>query len=264
VNSKGSLTVVGLGIQFASHVTSGARDHIERADKVLALTGNPIATSWVTELNPATESLDTCYRRGKQRLVIYTAMVDRIMACVRAGLDVCVVSYGHPGYLVHATRESMRQAKAEGYRTEMQPGISSVDCLFADLGLDPGEAGCQTFEATHFLLHKRRIDPTCPLILLQVGVAGELACKKRYGREGLRTLIAVLCKQYGPKHEAIVYEAAQYPFVDPRIRRMPLDAVPRARLSEYSTLYLPPKRRARLDRAMLKRLRLTREEPKAK
>lgn len=264
MNSKGSLTVVGLGIQFASHVTPGARDHIEKADKVLALTGNPVATSWLTELNAATESLDACYKQGKQRLAIYRAMVDRIMACVRGGLDVCVVSYGHPGYLVYATRESIRQAKAEGYRTEMQPGISSVDCLFADLGVDPGEAGCQTFEATQFLLYKRRIDPTCPLVLLQIAVAGELACKKRYGRAGLRTLIAVLCKQYGPKHEAILYEAAQYPFVDPGIRRMPLDAVPTARMSEYSTLYVPPKRRARLDRTMLKRLRLTRKGSKAK
>jgi hypothetical protein len=37
----------------------------------------------------------------------------------------------------------------------MLPGISAEDCLFADLGIDPGIYGCQSYEATDFLANGR-------------------------------------------------------------------------------------------------------------
>ena len=54
----------------------------------------------------------------------------------------------------------------------MIAGISAEDCLFADLGFDPASTGCLTFEATDFLIHNRRVDPTCLVILWQIGVVG--------------------------------------------------------------------------------------------
>jgi hypothetical protein len=34
----------------------------------------------------------------------------------------------------------------------MLPAVSAEDCLFADLGVDPGAAGCQSHEAADFLI----------------------------------------------------------------------------------------------------------------
>ena len=47
----------------------------------------------------------------------------------------------------------------------MLPGISSEDCLFADLGVDPGVSGCQSYEATDFLMNAPIIDSSTQLIL---------------------------------------------------------------------------------------------------
>src|SRR2546429_6584747 len=47
-----------------------------------------------------------------------------------------------------------RQAREEGFEAEMLPAVSAEDCLFADLGVDPGDEGCQSFEATSFLLFR--------------------------------------------------------------------------------------------------------------
>ena len=54
----------------------------------------------------------------------------------------------------------------------MLPGISAEDCLFADLGVDPAEAGCQSYEATRFLERRPAIEPRAALILWQIGVVG--------------------------------------------------------------------------------------------
>ena len=48
----------------------------------------------------------------------------------------------------------------EGFNAQMLAGISAEDCLFADLGLDPGKNGCQSFEATDFLIRRRQFEPT--------------------------------------------------------------------------------------------------------
>lgn len=256
---RGSLTVVGSGIQFADHMTAGARARIERADRVLFLASDVATATWVQELNPSTESLNDFYEPGKDRLLIYEQIVERIMSLLRQGLNLCVVAYGHPGFFVYATHRAIRVAEKEGYDAEMLPAVSAVDCLFADLGLDPGARGCQIFDATDFLIYKRRVDTTCPLVLLQPAVTGDLSHQTTYGLDGLRELIALLAKHYGADHEVVLYEAAQYPFADPKIHSLPLRAVPEAGVSLLSTLFVPAKKKLELDGAVMKRLGITPE-----
>lgn len=60
----------------------------------------------------------------------------------------------------------------------MVPGISAEDCLYADLGVDPGMEGSQHFEASKFMFYKRRVDPNAYLILWQVVIAGDKSAAK--------------------------------------------------------------------------------------
>jgi len=73
-------------------------------------------------------------------------------------------------------RKAMAQDHAEGFDTRMEPGISAEACLYADLALDPGEHGVQSFEATQFLIQRRMIDPAGLLLLWQISQAGNVAC----------------------------------------------------------------------------------------
>src|SRR3546814_12469546 len=60
----------------------------------------------------------------------------------------------------------------------MEAGVSAEDCLYADLGIDPGEVGCQHYEASQFMFYRRRIDPSAYLVLWQVGVAGDRSVRR--------------------------------------------------------------------------------------
>jgi uncharacterized protein YabN with tetrapyrrole methylase and pyrophosphatase domain len=123
----------------------------------------------------------------------------------------------------------------------MLPGISSEDCLFADLNIDPS-IGWLTFEATDFLVRKRKFDTLCHLILWQIGAIGDVTYNPaKHNKSGLIILRDFLKKYYDTDHEVVVYEAAQYAVCKPVIQCLPLSKLDQAYVDLGSTLYIPPK-----------------------
>jgi uncharacterized protein YabN with tetrapyrrole methylase and pyrophosphatase domain len=254
---RGSLVIVGTGIRSVGQLTIEAIAWIQRAEKVFYLVSEPIAESLIQRLNPVAESLQKYYVDGKPRLETYQDFVDRIMESVRAGNQTCAAFYGHPGVFVLPSHVVVRQARSEGYQARMLPGISAEDCLFADLGVDPATSGCQAYEATDFVMHRRRIDPSSAVILWQIGVVGEWAFKRNgYDRSGLPLLLEKLSEFYRPDHHAYVYEAAVFPGCEPVIRAVQLSQLPVTPLSAASTLYIPPAQASIPDVSMYQRLGL--------
>jgi uncharacterized protein YabN with tetrapyrrole methylase and pyrophosphatase domain len=249
----GCLTIVGTGIRL-SQLSPEARAFIEGADKLFYLVSDPVTYSWISQVNAKAESLHTFYSADKLRKTSYQEMVERILSCVREGLDVCVALYGHPGVFAYPGHEAIRRARMEGYRATMLPGISAEDCLFADLGIDPGRDGCQSFEATDFLVSRRKFDPCTSLILWQIAVCGEQGHRTDCRVIGLRVLVDVLLQHYNHDHEVVIYEASTYVGFEPAIQRVTLSKVPEATVNTASTLYVPPRARAKPDRSMADRL----------
>jgi hypothetical protein len=122
----------------------------------------------------------------------------------------------------------------------MLPAVSAEDCLFADLGVDPGD-GCQSYEATDFLLNGRVVDVRSHLVLWQVGsIANWTYEATRYDLRWLPVLVGRLAAIYGPAHPLTVYEAPFEPGGVPRIERLPLAYLHETLLTPASTLHVPP------------------------
>ena len=240
-----SLVIVGSGIRSGCDLTFAAREEIRRAEKLLYLVPDPITATWLQELNPKAESLHGLYAHDKARASTYAQMADRIMSHLRSGRSVCVVSYGHPGVFAYPMHEAIRQARAAGFEATMIPGISAIDWLYADLGIDPGVGGCQIYDATAFLGKRREPDAEGSLILLQVGLIGESTLPKKCNSKNFGRLIKRLAQIYGDDHEVVVYEASRFRVAYPMIQRMPLRHAKRAALSLGTTLYVPPRVRSR-------------------
>lgn len=239
---RGSLVVVGVGMSVAEHATLETVASIRRAEQVFYVTPNPATEVWIRRLNTRASTLSDCYADSKPREKTYREMRDRILAAVRAGQQVCAVFYGHPGVLVDAAHDAIRRARREGFRARMLPGISTEDCLFADLGIDPGVEGWQSFEATDFLAARRRFDSTSALILWQVGLLGEGSngsgtCR----RDRLQVLTKALRRHYPARHRVVLYQVAQFPLCEPIIKRVTLAKLPDTAVSIPTTLYIPPR-----------------------
>jgi hypothetical protein len=182
-------------------------------------------------------------------------MVAAMLEEVRTGHRVCGAFYGHPGVFARVPHDAIAAARQAGYEACMEPGISAEDCLYADLGLDPGRVGCQHYEATQFLLYRRRIDPSAWLVLWQVGIVGDRSCTRFSTSPAHRQLLVDrLGEDYPAAHEVIAYEAATLPITAPRIERLPLRALAGAELHMHSTLVVPPALEMPRDEAMHARI----------
>lgn len=253
----GLLVVVGTGIKAVGHMTLDARAWIARADEVHYVATDVLTEAAIRELSPHAQSLTRFYEVGRSRPDTYEAMTQTLLAGARAGRTVCAAFYGHPGVFVHPSHDAIRRARAEGIRAIMEPGVSAEDCLFADLGLDPAVVGCAQYEATDFLVYRRRPDPSAALILWQIGAVGDLTWNPgRTNADHLRILADALAATYGADHTVVVYEAAQLPTCLPLVLHVRLADLPAATLSTASTLFVPPRERRTADAAMVARLGL--------
>lgn len=238
---KGSLACVGTGMMLGAHIGPRARSHIEEADVVFVAVSDPLVELWVQGMNRDVRSLQPYYSEGKPRTETYREMVAAMMAEVRAGRRVCGAFYGHPGVFAVVPHRAVAQAREEGYEAVMEAAVSAEDCLYADLGIDPGTYGCQHYEASQFMFYKRRIDPSAYLVLWQIGVAGDGSFAKfSTGPEFRAVLVELLGAHYPLDHAVLIYEAATLPIGTPRIEKCRLAELSTAVLFPSSTLVIAP------------------------
>ena len=195
----------------------------------------------IEALHAGARSLDGFYAPSKSRGETYEQVVEAIVAEATAGRRVCAAFYGHPGVFAYPGHEAIRRARAAGISARMRPALSSLDCLFADLALDPGVSGFQCYEATDFLHRRPPVDPDAALVLLQVGMIGERGgAESPQVRERFGELLAHLRGLYGDSREAVVYEASPYPGSPPAIEALRLDGTAPEAPGVMATLLLRP------------------------
>ncbi|HVQ09486.1 MAG TPA: SAM-dependent methyltransferase [Allosphingosinicella sp.] len=250
--SRGRLIVVGTGLRTVGQMTTEAIAWIKAADSVLYVVGDPVAEEMILRLKPDAISLQTLYSTDSKRIDTYEMMVERVLESVRGNSTTCAVFYGHPGVFVYPSHAAIQRARAEGYPAVMLPGVSAEDCLFADIGIDPAETGCSSYEATDYLFHQRPTDPASAMVLWQIGILGNDGYNPggRYETPLMPLLIHKLGRHYGQDHRVAVYEAAVQVGCLPRISWIPMAGLATVELTAASTLYIPPAAPSQPDHEM--------------
>jgi uncharacterized protein YabN with tetrapyrrole methylase and pyrophosphatase domain len=249
------LTIVGTGIKSIAQLTLEAVDHIRASELLLYLVAEPLTEHWLRKQNPAATSMVDCYQEGHNRMEAYREMIRRMLDACEKYETVCVAFYGHPGVFAFPTHEAIRQARARGHEATMLAGVSAADCLYADLGVDPAEHGCQDFEATDFLLKRRRFDPNVSLILWQVALIGQSEYRTRgWSPAPAAVLVEYLSDFYPLDHQVALYHASEYAICPSKTIWLPLAELPNRPMSAGSTLYVPPVRVAEADLEMARRI----------
>jgi precorrin-6B methylase 1 len=241
VVKRGSLVCVGSGIKSIGHLSLEAQGWITQADLVLYCVADPATEIWIQRHARAHFDLYRLYDNDKRRSETYDEMVDTMVNNARAGKDVCAVFYGHPGVFVLPTHKAIETLRAEGIRAAMLPAVSALDCLFADLGIDPARRGCQSIEATDMLLRRRSLMTDGHVVIWQIGCVGDLRFRfAGYDNRNLGVLVEYLCEFYEPTQEAVNYTASQFPVCEPTIQRITLEGLLETQVTGLSTLYIPP------------------------
>ncbi len=227
---------------LGAHLTPQARVAFESADDALYLVTDAATAAWLTRLRPDARSLHGHYRLGRPRREAYEAMVDELVRPLPAGRSVCAAFYGHPGVFVYPGNEALRRARSAGFPARMLPAVSALDCLFADLGVDPA-TGCQIYHASDLLDRDVAPETRATLLLLQISVVSQPDAVSEPDWSRLGLLVDHLLRFYPATHEVVAYEAAVYPILTPTVVRCALAELARAPLSTYMTLVVPPLQR---------------------
>ncbi len=137
----------------------------------------------------------------------------------------------------------------------MEAGISAEDCLYADLGLDPGSRGYNHYETSQFMYENKMIDPTTNQVLWQVGLAGDKSLSNFVSnQECTQMLVDLLLETYPADHLVTLYECAVLPIEQARIDIIKLKDLASAELHMKTTMLIPPSEEPEERTEILKRI----------
>ncbi len=165
------LFLVGLGLKSA-HLTVEVREILSSCRSVLYTSYVPGTESLLHACCPSVVDLSRFYEPGLDRVTTYKRMAAAALDAALTDPPVALALYGHPLLLSLPAMICLRAAPHLGLRVSALPAVSALDCLMADLGVDPVASGVQMHEATDVLLYRRKIMPELATILWQVGVVG--------------------------------------------------------------------------------------------
>jgi hypothetical protein len=243
--SVGEIVIAGTGIKGVAHFTQETLMQLRDADLVLYCVADRVTETYLLDLRPDAIDLYVLYDDDKARDLTYIQMAELALAGARCGHKVLMLLYGHAGILANPTSRALRLARAEGIKASMLPAVSSIDCLFADLGVDPGSEPTYIVEATDLLLRRRTIPTDGHVIIMQPGAVGDPGFHYHgSSRPEMTNFLEYLASFYGREHNLVVYQAARFVLDKARVAHVSIAALLGGRAQEVingiSTLYIPP------------------------
>lgn len=254
-----SIYVVGLGIQGATQMTREVEAAIRRSREVLYVAAGPSVADALAELCPKVTDLHgRCYQDGRPRIEAYDAMSTAVIEAALDGPPVTFAVYGHPLMFVYPSQQVARASQFVGLRAKILPGISSLDCMLVDLGLDPGIQGLQIYEATELMVRRRPLQADVPCLLWQVGaVETNLFSVSSSRPERFGRIKEYLLGFYPATHRVASIYSASDPRLDPQLKWFAIGDIEKqaADLHQGLTMYIPPTEiRPVQDRDLVRRL----------
>lgn len=231
------LIVVGSGIKSVAHLTEETKRIIQNSDKVLYLVNEELLKQWIVRESISAESLEPIYFNSTKRIDAYTNITSEIVRRYYQYTNLCVVFYGHPTVFAESALRAVKIIQAEKGNAIILPAISSMDCLFSDLQIDPGEQGCFSIDATELLIYERKLDIQSHVIIWQIANLGMFNTQKT---TKLNVFKDYLSHYYSTEQLICLYEASLYPTQRPRIEWLKLSDLERVKINPISSLYIPP------------------------
>jgi uncharacterized protein YabN with tetrapyrrole methylase and pyrophosphatase domain len=257
------IAVVGLGITSVHHITREAEETLRRSRRTFVTDTTGGVVGFLTSICPEVVDLSRHFQAGRHRASIYQAIASDVVAGALEDAPVAFATYGHPKMLSYPTQLIQRAAAILDLRVRVLAGISFLDTLLVDLGIDPGFDGLQIYEATDLLVRHRPLHTDVGCVVAQVSVvANPREGTASDAHEQLVRLQEYLLGFYPPDHGAVVVTSRTHPLLEPLLYRARIGNLANAlgQTSHSGTLYIPPvHRRPIADRKLANLMRRTQD-----
>lgn len=246
--------LLGRGIaDGVSQMTTEALAAIRASRIVFDLSGDVRA---IRKLHRNVVDLSSDYWTGELCDNIYDRLQEMLLSEAKTnGPTISVVVDGHPMVFDDVNWGIVRAGRKRGLNVVALPGISCVDTMMIDLGVDIGD-GAQIVHANHLLTHDITLDPHLQTFVFQIGKFGTsfFTRQTRANRPGRFTpLVEHLTRFYPPDHVAtLIVSGSTRAAVHKRVRLGALDDA-RAFLHRHQddglTMHIPAYPRAPVNEA---------------
>jgi len=239
--------VVGTGMVGYRQLTREAEAALENAETIFLVHYQTVVEEYLQELGGDVVNLTSEYKKGADRKQTYQRMADSVIEEAKTSdSPVAFALYGHPSVFVSPSRWIIDKAPEEGLTVDARPGISSMDCLYTDINLDPAANGIQMYEATDVLVREYELTPDVPAMIWQIGSVETRLYQDHNDHDPERfTRIREYLQQFYPDdHTAMLLQTATYPFTESTQLEFTLDEFESMadQVNALQTLYLPPVR----------------------
>jgi precorrin-3B methylase len=237
------IAIVGLGIVGVHQITREVEETIRRCRHIFVIDPGFGVVPYLERICANVTNLIPFYERGKSRLLTYRRMATAVINAAIVGSPVCFASYGHPSVFCYPTELIRRASKLLNLRIETFPGISSLDTLMVDLGIDFAADGVQMYEATDLLLRRRPIQTDVACVLWQTSVLAEPTYEtRRRSVEHFLRLQNYLLEFYPREHSITLVVSKTFPLLRSLVETYQLEslAIELERGPQAGTLYIPP------------------------
>lgn len=237
------IAAVGLGIAGIHQITREVEETISRCTQTFVTDIAIGVVDYLKTLCPNVVDLTSQEELGSHRILIYRRMAAEVVAAAVENSPVCFATYGHPKMYCYPTILIQRAAKLLDLKVMVLPGISSLDTLLVDLGIDPGFDGLQIYEATDLVIRRRPLQTDVSCVILQAPIVMEAYNKPGSPSiDNLRLLQNYLLDFYPDQHNAILIVSKTHPLLEPIMQKIPLGRLVMAMQQGFSvgTLFIPP------------------------
>jgi uncharacterized protein YabN with tetrapyrrole methylase and pyrophosphatase domain len=252
------IAIVGLGIVGIHQVTREVEETIRRCCQTFVVDSGFGVVAYLQTICGQVTSLLSLYEKGKSRLPTYRRMAAEVVNAALTESPVCFATYGHPLVYCYPATLIQRAAKLLDLRVKTFPGISALDTLLVDLGIDFAADGMQIYEATDLLLRRRPLQNDVSCVLWQANVfADPTHATARRGADQYLRLQDYLLEFYPAEHPVTLVVSKTFPLQQSIVEtyRLKTLAVELERGPQAGTLYIPPLRHRPIeDREVFEKL----------
>lgn len=204
-----NIILLGHGVTDTLQLTVEAQRVLARVGKLYAIYLPPNLKQYLKSLRVECVDLSDRFARGRAFSDAYLDVADFILRRTAEERPVVLLSQGNPLFLNSLNRFLIMQARQRKLSVKVYPGVSQLDALVCDLGLDVGTFGLQLFDATRLVSRKQQINPSVPLLLLQpAGFAAVKVGSQERDPKDYQPLIGYLAQFYPAEQPVTLMGAA--------------------------------------------------------
>ncbi len=234
------IIVVGIGPGPLKYLTREAEEELLKAEKVFLRLSNHPVCGWLRDQGKHVVCFDFAYGIPKLSFTdIYKLIVSTLIREARLRGHVVYSVPGNPSVFEATTRWLRKEAESGAIRIKLIPGMSFLDLIYSELGLDPG-AGLQILTPKRHLsrsVFSKHLGLIVAQIMVRESPSDDIPDLGFVGRHLLR--------EFPPDHPVTLIWTSCLPDYTTESRTLALGDLVQQLPEEpaFASLYVPPRTR---------------------